>query len=312
MLIIINLICGISALIYGVHLMSEGLKKANTKVINKVLSFLTGKLWLSFLVGIGITSIVQSSSAVTVMTVSFANAKLMTLVQAMGIIYGANIGTTVTAQLMSFSVSKIAFPVMIIGILVYILSKKEPTKNFGLAGIGLGLMFLGLQILGFSIPYIMENPHVYQIFIKYGQNPFVGLIIGMLTTMLVQSSSATLGITIVLFNTQLISLESAIGLTLGDNIGTCITALLASLKTGINGKRTAIAHTLYNIIGVCFAFAFLHPFSNFVQIITHALGQNDTRLVANAHTLFNCLNALIFLPFTKYYVAFITRIIRNH
>ncbi len=309
MLIFFNLFCGITALIYGVYIMSEGLKKANTNVIKNVLSFLTRKRWLSFLVGIGITSIVQSSSAVTVMTISFVSAKLMSLVQAMGIIYGANIGTTITAQLMTFSLSKIGLPVLIVGIFICFIAKKEPTKNIGLAGIGLGLMFIGLQILGYSVPYIIENPHVYQIFIKYGQNPLIGLIIGILTTILVQSSSATIGITIVLFNAQLISLESAIGFTLGDNIGTCITALLASIKTDINGKRIAFAHTLYNVIGVCIAFAFLHPFSSLVQITTHALGQNETRLVANTHTLFNCLNALIFLPFTKYYVAFIKRLI---
>lgn len=308
-LMTLNLLCGISALILGINFMSEGLKKANTKIIEKVLTLFTKNVLIAFIAGTLITAIVQSSSAVTVMTVGLVNAGLMNLYQAVGIIYGANIGTTMTAQLMSFDLSSVALPALVIGMLLKIISKQKAVQNAGRALLGLGLLFIGLKILQASVPYITQNEKVFSLFQQYGQDPYISLFIGLITTMIVQSSSATIGITIVLFNSRLISLESAIGLTLGDNIGTCITAQLASIGTETSAKRVAWAHTLYNIIGVCFAVLFLKPFSQFVLNITYALGQNDTRLVANTHTLFNSLNALFFLPLTRYFVEFVTRLV---
>jgi phosphate:Na+ symporter len=308
-IILFNLICGTTALMYGVNLMGEGLEKNNTKMIKKILTKFTSNVWKAFITGTLVTALVQSSTAITVMTVGFVNAGLMLLPQAIGIIYGANIGTTITAQLMSFNLTDIAFPALVIGFTIAGFSKKKTVKNAGLAIMGFSFMFIGLRVLNSSVPYIKESKEVYNFFRIYGQNIYIGLFIGMLTTMLVHSSSATVGLTIVLFNSQLISFESAIGLTLGDNIGTCITAQLASLQANIAAKRTAWAHTLYNIIGVFIALIFLYPFTRIVEYITLALGQDETYLIANTHTIFNILSAILFLPITKYYVKFIVKII---
>jgi len=236
---------------------------------------------------------------------------MLKLTQAVGIIYGANIGTTITAQLMSFRLTNFSYIIIGLGLLIAFFSKRRTPANMGWALTGLGIMFAGLNILNLGVPYIKENDNIYELFRVYGQNPLIGLLTGMVTTMLVQSSSATVGLTIVLFNTGLISFESALGLTLGDNIGTCITAQLSSIGTSISAKRTAWAHTLYNVIGTIIAFIFLKPFAFMIQAITYGIGQDETRLIANAHTIFNILSALVFLPITGYYVKFLEWLIRE-
>lgn len=310
-IIILNFIIGTFCIIYGVNLMSTGLEKANINRMKKYLSFLTGKTSTAMVTGTLITALVQSSTAITVITVGLVNSGLLKLTQAVGIIYGANIGTTITAQLMSFKVSDSAYIIILIGLLLKFLPKKKALNSVGSTVLGLGLMFTGLNILNSGVPYIKESKAVYELFKTYGQNPFMGLVLGMITTMLVHSSSATVGLTIVLYNANLIGFEAALGLTFGDNIGTCITAQLASIGTSISARRTAWAHTLYNIIGVLIALVLFMPFSSMVQSVTYAIGQDRTRLVANSHTVFNILSALIFLPLTKYYVKFIEWVIQD-
>jgi len=229
-----------------------------------------------------------------------------------GIIYGANIGTTITAQLMSFNLTNSANIIIGLGLLIAFFSKRKSLTNMGWALTGLGIMFAGLNILNSGVPYIKENQSIYELFKTYGQNPLIALLIGMVTTMLIQSSSATVGITIVLFNAGLIGFESALGLTLGDNIGTCITAQLSSIGASISAKRAAWAHTLYNVIGVIIAIILLKPFASLVQAVTFGIGQDKTRLIANAHTIFNVLSAIIFLPITGYYVKFLEWLIREN
>lgn len=308
-IILFNLVVGSASLIYGVNIMSTSLEKANFKLMKKILTLFTSKVRYAFLAGTFITAILQSSTAVTVLTVSFVNSGLITLTQAIGIIFGANIGTTITAQLMTFRITDLAIPIIIMGFLIKCFSKKQSLKNIGLAVTGCGFMFIGLSIMNSGVPYIKNSDFAYNLFTVYGKNPYIGLFLGMAATMLVHSSSATVGITIVLFNSGLITLDSAIGLTLGDNIGTCITAQVSSIGTDISARRTAWAHTLYNITGVVIALIFLAPFSKCVQHVTLALGQNESRLVANAHTLFNILSAVVFLPITRYYIKFIEWII---
>ncbi|MDQ2086440.1 Na/Pi symporter [Herbivorax sp. ANBcel31] len=308
-LIILNFVVGTGLIMYGVNLMSSGLESANLKVIKKLLFKFTGKVFSAFLTGTFVTALVQSSTAVTVITVGLVNSGLIKLSQAVGIIYGANIGTTITAQLMSVKVNKTAYIIVLLGVLLKCISKKKSSKSFGSALLGLGLMFSGFNILNLSVSCIEQSTVVHEIFQKYGQNWLVGIIIGMISTMIVHSSSATVGITIALFNSNLISFATALGLTFGDNIGTCITAQIASLKMGINGKRTAWAHTLYNIIGVLVALIFFIPFTRMIQEITCYIGQDKSRLVANAHTVFNIVSAVVFLPITRYYVKFIEWII---
>lgn len=172
-------------------------------------------------------------------------------------------------------------------------------------------MLLGIKILNLSALYIHKSSHLYDLFKVFGQNPWWGLLLGIFITMLVQSSSATVGLTIVLFNSHLIGLESAIGLTLGDNIGTCITAQLASLNCSVEGKRTALAHSLYNILGVFIGMIFLSPFSRLVLYTTDLLAQDHTKIIANTHTIFNALSALLFFPFTNLYVSILEWLIPN-
>ncbi len=305
LIIILDFIAGTALLIYGVQLLSNGLEKAGPRLIHKILSALTGNLICSFLTGIAVTALVQSSTAVTLLTVSFVNSGIMQLKQAVGIIYGANIGTTVTAQLMSFNPKHIALPMAATGFAWYLLAKKQRTRHLAKALAGLGLMFLGIGILSSGAPLVKSSPAINNVFVKYGNNPVLGVFIGFVTTMLVHSSAATVGLTIVLFNAGLISFDAAIGLTMGDNIGTCMTAQLASLNTSTAAKRTAWAHTLYNLIGVLLVMVFFRPFADFTVRFTEFAGQSSERLVANAHTLFNVLSAVIFMPFTGAYIKFI-------
>lgn len=308
-ILIFNFLAGTASVIFGVNRMSAGLEKLNGPMIEKTLKMFTGKVLTAFASGTVITTLVQSSTAVMLITVGLVNSGIMKLPQAIGVIYGANIGTTVTAQLMAFRLRDGAVPIIVFAFMIVLISKKTFFKSLGTALMGLGFLFLGINIMNWGVPLIKESQKVYEIFMQYGKNPYIGLCIGIVTTMLVQSSSATVGITIVLFNAGLISFDAALGLTLGDNIGTCITAQLASLGTSLPARRTAWAHTLYNGIGVLIAIILLAPFADLIEFVTLAAGQDKTRLVANTHTVFNMLSAILFLPLTKYYVRFIEWII---
>jgi len=309
LIMVFNFISGTLCLIYGVNSLSKGLENMNIHVIRRTITRFSDKLFKSFIAGTIITALVQSSAAVTAITVGLVNSGLIQLSQAVGIIYGANIGTTVTAQLISFKLTNLAFPILVIGLITRFIPRKKTIKNFGMVISGLGFMFTGINILNSGVTYIRQSEFVYKLFKNYGNNPLLGLVIGTITTMIIQSSTATVGLTIVLFNSHMISLNGALGLILGDNIGTCITAQLASIGTGIQARRTAWSHTLYNIIGVFLAMLLLNPFAKLTEIITGILGQDHTRLIANAHTVFNLLSALVFLPITKYYVKFIEWIV---
>lgn len=315
--LIYGLIGGTALLMYGVDKMTGGLEKASGTLMKKMLSILTGNVLSSFLVGTFLTALVQSSTAVTVLTVGFVNAGLMKLPNAIGIIYGANIGTTITAQLMAFSFSlnltEIALPILGIGFAISIFSKKQIIKNTGEAIMGFGLMFLGLSILNSGIPYMKESPTLKYFFQTYASNPILGIILGMVATALVHSSAATVGLVMVLGQAGLLDLQSAICIMLGDNIGTCITAQMASFNANINARRTAWGHTIYNIAGVLMVAIVLPYFVWFIEWFTKTMQPNaglDTQ-IANSHTLFNTISALIFLPINKYYVRFLETFIRK-
>ncbi len=319
--LIFGLIGGTALLMYGVDKMGEGLEKASGKMMKKMLSFFTGRVWSAFLVGIVLTVLVQSSTAITVLTVGFVNAGLMKLPNAIGIIYGANIGTTITAQLMAFSfkfkLTEIALPVLGIGFAISYFSKNKTTKNLGDALMGFGLMFLGLKILNSGVPYLETNETLSYFFEHYASIPVIGILLGALVTALVHSSAATVGVVMILGQAGLITLDTAILLMLGDNIGTCITAQLASMGGNIHARRTAWAHTLYNVFGVLLVAAAFTPFVWVVKSSTSYLAANfglgnaiDAQ-IANAHTVFNIVSAIIFLPITKYYVVFLEKFIKS-
>lgn len=320
---IFNLIGGIALLMYGVDKLGENLEKASGNIMKRILSVLTGRLMSAFAVGTILTAIVQSSTAITVLTVGFVNAGLMSLSQAIGIIYGANIGTTVTAQLFaasySFKLTTYALPVLGIGFLINYMAKKPTIKNIGAAIMGFGLMFQGLALLNSGKDFLSHSPTVKYFFDTYATIPIVGILLGIAVTALIHSSSATVALVMVLGQAGLLgsdptmALRTAICIMLGDNIGTCVTAQLASLTGNINARRAAWAHTLYNVIGVLLAWIFLPWFVASIQYITSVF-MHSTNLnveIANSHTVFNVLSAVIFIPFTKYYVRFLETIIRE-
>lgn len=317
--LIFGLIGGTALLMYGVDKMGEGLEKASGRMMKKILSVLTGNIFSAFFVGTFLTALVQSSTAITVLTVGFVNAGLMKLPQAIGIIYGANIGTTITAQLMAFSfkfkLTDIALPVLGIGFAINYFAKNKTLKNIGEALMGFGMMFLGLKILNGGIPFMKDSVALKHFFEVYASNPFIGILLGAGVTALIHSSSATVGLVMVLGQAGLIDLQTSICIMLGDNIGTCITAQLASLTGNIHARRTAWAHTLYNVFGVLLCFILLPWFVDLVKIVTAYFQPgvaNDLSVqIANSHTVFNVLSAVLFLPITKYYVKFLETVIRG-
>ena len=306
-----GIIGGTTLLLYGIDMMSSCLEKAFGKYLKKLLKVFTGNVYYAFLVGLLVTSVVQSSTAVTVLTVSLVNTGIMELKQALGVIYGANIGTTMTAQLMAlgfrFKLTDISLPILGLGFFISSIGKNKKSKYLGQSLMGFGLLFLGLRILNEGIPYVQRSPLLRSFFTDHGSNPIIGILLGAFTTALVHSSSATVGILIVLGQSQLISLQTAIYIILGDNIGTSITAHLSSINGNINGRRTAWAHSFYNIFGAIIVLFFMPQFSRIVIKITEYFqGKGDiSSYIANSHTIFNLTNALIFLPITKHYEKFL-------
>ncbi|GEM_PF-813769 len=307
-IVLINFVTGSLLIVTGVNAMGRTLEHANSKLLTHTMRLLSKNRWTSFLAGVFLTGLVQSSTAVTILTVGFVDSGVMGLESAVGIIYGANIGTTLTAQFMSFHIAGYCWYILVAGCVLSF----GPVKGFKTAGnvlVGVGLMFTGLDILGKSVVVIEQNDFLAQWLQNHSDNLFLCLFTGLIVTMLVQSSSATVGMTILLFGSGLMPFASAVAMTLGDNIGSCVTAQIASLKSGTAGKRTAWAHTIYNIAGVIFALAVFPQFCALVQLCTRLAGQNGGRLVANTHTIFNVLSAVLFLPFSRYYVKFLKLLI---
>ncbi|ATW27918.1 Na/Pi cotransporter family protein [Candidatus Formimonas warabiya] len=315
--LIFGLIGGTALLMYGVDKMGDGLEKASGRMMKKILAVLTGNVWSAFFVGTFLTALVQSSTAITVLTVGFVNAGLMKLPQAIGIIYGANIGTTITAQLMAFSfhfkLTDIALPILGFGFALSYFARRDFTRHLGDALMGFGMMFLGLKILNSGVPFMRDSETLKFFFTHYASIPLVGIALGALATALVHSSSATVGLVMVLGIAGLLDIKTAILIMLGDNIGTCITAQLASITGNIHARRTAWAHTIYNIFGVVVVALFLPWFIDIVLSFTNYLqpGANISAQIANSHTIFNILSAVVFLPLSKYYVKFLETVIRG-
>lgn len=289
---IFGVVGGLGLFIFGIHLMGTGLHKASADKIRKILAALTSTPFIGMLVGAGVTSLIQSSSATTVMLVGFVNAGLMTLRQAIGVILGADIGTTITAQLIAFKLTDYALPIIGLGMAMNIFAKKKFYKSIGEFLFGFGILFLGLKILTGSVEPFGASESVRNAFIIFSKSPITGIATGMIVTVIVQSSSVTVGLVLALASVGLIDLGGAIPLILGDNIGTCITALLASMGTTISAKRTAIAHVTFKVIGVVLLLLFLP----YYQKLIAATATNIMRQCANAHTIFNVMITMLFLP----------------
>lgn len=293
---------GLGMFIYGMNLMSDSLQLIAGSRLKSIISALTRNPLAGMLTGLGVTAIIQSSSATTVMTVGFVNAGLMSLQQAIGIILGANIGTTVTAQLIAFKLTDLAWPILAIGSAMIIFSKTRTNKSWGETLLGFALLFLGMKFMGDAIKVYRDHETFRTIFISLSQHRLLGVVAGLLVTLVVQSSSATVGLTMSLMssgafgNDPYTSLMAAVPIILGDNIGTCITALLASIGTSRNARRAALAHTLFNVFGTLIVL----PLLEFYCHLMLKTSEDPVRQIANAHTIFNVANGVLFLPLTGF------------
>jgi|TARA_B100001971_G_scaffold18645_2_gene14530 phosphate:Na+ symporter len=307
---------GLALFLYGMEKMSEGMKKSAGDRMRNILSALTSNRFIAMFVGAFVTMVIQSSSATTVMLVSFVQAQLMTFVQSLGVILGADIGTTITAQLVAFKLTDYALLMIAVGFAMTMLSKKDSTKYIGEAILGFGILFFGMKLMSDA----MRPLRTFQPFIdllKGLENPLLGLLVGTLFTALVQSSSAFTAIVIVLAQQGLLTLEAGIPLVMGANIGTCITAGLASIGTSREAKRVAIAHVMFKIGGVLLFIFWIPTFAGIIRSISPAsvgldgidkLASETPRQIANAHTIFNVSLALFFLPFTTMFANLIMKI----
>ena len=289
------LIGGLGLFLYGISIMSSSLQKTAGPKLKNLLNLLTSNRFVAVGMGAFVTALIQSSSATSVMVVGFVNAGLLQLQQAIGVVIGANIGTTITGQLIAFKIDRAALPIIGIGFVVIMLSRRKQTRLWGEAVLGFGLLFLGLSIMKQVLAPLGGSSLFQGFFIRFSQQPILGVAAGMLATMLIQSSSATVGLTMALASAGLIDIQGAICLVLGENIGTTVTAQLASIGSGRAAKRAALAHTMFNVFGVAIMVIIMYTTPLYVRLVRATSG-DIMRQVANSHTLFNVLNAAAFIP----------------
>lgn len=309
---------GLAMFLFGMSSMSDALQKAAGERMKQILSFLTKNPIMGALAGALVTAVLQSSSATTVMVIGFVSAGLMTLPQGISVIFGANIGTTMTAQLMAFKISDYIYPIIFIGFLVYFIAKSEKAKNIGMVIFSFGLLFEGIEIMGSVMKPLAGSAVFTDLMGRVSEIPALGVLLGAAMTLVVQSSSATIA---VLQNfasqpaadgvTSVIGLAGAIPILLGDNIGTTITALLASIGQSKAAKRTAISHSIFNITGSIVFACLIRPFAAFITYISPSGNEVDViaRQIANAHTCFNIVCTLIWLPLLPVMIKLVTTII---
>ena len=328
---------GLAIFVYGMGLMSDGLKEIAGEKLKAALGYMTRNRFFAILAGAGVTALIQSSSATSVMTVGFVNAGLLSLQQAIGVIFGANIGTTITGQIVSFKLDDIALPAVTLGVVGLMIAKRVFARGIWRTVLGFGLLFFGMTIMSSELKELARTPGFSKFFELFNCTPSQGsgympilsvlgaIAVGTLCTMVVQSSSATIGITIALANSGVISVWSAIPIVLGDNIGTTITAAFAAIGANSNARRTALAHAMFNILGTVWvtlsfflvininginAPAFFHA----VNALTEGnglLGENPGRHVAMAHSIFNVANVIVLTAFIPLIAKICTKILKE-
>ena len=318
--IVFGLLGGLAMFLYGMNSMSDALQKAAGEKMKRILGFLTKNPLMGALAGALVTAVLQSSSATTVMVIGFVSAGLMSLPQAISVIFGANIGTTMTAQLMAFKISNYIYPIIFIGFIMNFVFKKEKIRNVGMVIFSFGLLFEGIEVMGGVMKPLASSAIFVELMGKVSEIPVLGVVLGAVMTLVVQSSSATIAV-LQNFASQpgpdgihsVIGLAGAIPILFGDNIGTTITALLASIGQSKNAKRTAIAHSTFNITGTILFLSLIRPLAAFVQWISPKGDELDiiSRQIANAHTTFNVACTLIWLPLIPVMVKIVKFIIRG-
>lgn len=296
--VLLGLAGGLGLFLFGMNLMSEGIEKAAGAKLRNILELFTKNKFMGMIVGILFTGIIQSSSACTVMVVSFVNSGLMNLYQAAGVIFGANIGTTVTSQLVSFNLSKIAPLFVLIGVVMVSFIKNETAKKIGDIILGFGVLFMGLSTMSSSMSSLKESQEVVNALAGL-DNPFMAVLLGTAVTSVIQSSSVTVSIILLMANQGLLELNVVLYIILGCNIGACASAMIASLSGKKDAKRAALIHLLFNIIGTVILFVILQVASGPVISMIQSFSADNGRFVANAHTLIKIFQVIVLFPFSS-------------
>lgn len=296
--VLLGLAGGLGLFLFGMNLMSEGIEKAAGAKLRNILELFTKNKFMGMIVGILFTGIIQSSSACTVMVVSFVNSGLMNLYQAAGVIFGANIGTTVTSQLVSFNLSKIAPLFVLIGVIMVSFIKNETAKKIGDIILGFGVLFMGLSTMSSSMSSLKESQEVVNALAGL-DNPFLAVLLGTAVTSVIQSSSVTVSIILLMANQGLLELNIVLYIILGCNIGACASAMIASLSGKKDAKRAALIHLLFNIIGTVILFVILQVASGPVISMIQSFSADNGRFVANAHTLIKIFQVIVLFPFSS-------------
>ncbi len=299
--IILSLAGGLGLFLFGMELMSDSIEKVAGARLRRILEIFTNNRFMGMIVGIIFTGIVQSSSACTVMVVSFVNSGLMNLYQAAGVIFGANIGTTVTSQLISFNLSEIAPAILLCGVVIMMFSKKENVKKIAEVIVGFGILFVGLQTMSSAMAGMKNVPEVVNLLASL-KNPFLGTVVGFILTAIIQSSSVTVSIVLLLATQGLLELPITLYIIMGCNIGSCVTALLASMSGKKDAKRAAMIHFLFNVIGTTVIYVILLVAGDMVVKGISYISSDNGRFVANAHTIIKIFQVVVLFPFSKWIV----------
>ena len=305
--IVIGLLGGLALFLYGLEKMSKGLKDSTGSQMRRILGALTRNRMIGFLVGGFVTMVIQSSSATTVMLVSFVQAGLMTFVQSLGVILGADVGSTVTAQLIAFKLTDYALIMVAAGVGARMFSRRRIVMAMGEILLGFGILFYGMKLMSDAMAPLRTWPEFITL-LQGLENPLLGILAGGAFTALIQSSGAFTGILIVLAQENLITLEAGIPMVLGANVGTCVTAILASIGMTREAKRVAMGHVLFKVAGVMLFVFWIPEFAAMVRDLTTHFGAGMARQIANAHTLFNVSVGLVFLPFTTVFARLIQKV----
>lgn len=295
---LLNLLGGVGLLLFGVNLMSTGLQEVAGDRLRRAIQSTCTNSFFGLLTGTVVTALVHSSSAVSAMVVGLVNGRLMTLQQAIGVIMGANIGTTVTAQMIAFRPENLALPAVGIGAILYLLARGKPAGYAGQAVLGFGLLFLGLEAMEVSMLPLRDLPSFAKSMVQLSANPLLAVMVGTVMTAILQSSTATIGLLQSLAAQGFVPLKTAIPIMFGDNIGTTTDALIVGIGANLEARRAAILHTLFNTFGALLFIGLLPLWARVVAMTSTDI----SRQIANAHTLFNVASAIVMLPFSRHLV----------
>ena len=312
---IFEIIGGLGIFLFGINLMSDALKKLAGSKLKLFLEKTTNTPFKGILVGILLTAIIQSSSATTALVVGLVRAGLMTLPQAVGVIFGANIGTTFTSVLISLDIGGLAMPIMFVGSVLIFFVRRKKIQHFGKVLFGFGMLFFGLDTMGAALKQLVQLPAFAEMLQSVGDKPILGVVVGVVTTAIIQSSSATIGILQQLYSTGGVPLIGAIAIVLGDNIGTTVTSIMASVGGTSSAKRTALVHVMFNSFGTILFLILLRPYEKFIVFLSNLIGIDhtiDKFTISLAHVSFNIMTVLILFWFVKQMVWIVTKIIPSH